>query len=42
MQTKNYLRENHDNSEIVTIAFFCYHNDLDINTTESWLKENCH
>ena len=42
IQTKKYLRENSCNYENVTIALFCYQNDLNLNTTESWLKHNCH
>ena len=32
MQIKKYLTENNQNYENVTIALFCYHNDLNINT----------
>ena len=41
IQIKKHLSENDHNYKDVTIALFCYQNDLNINTTESWIKENC-
>ena len=42
MPTKKHLNENNHNYENVTTELFCYQNDLHINTTEQWLKENRH
>ena len=42
IQIRKYLRENNHEYENFTIALFCYQTDLNINTTELWIKEKIH